>query len=131
MIKIEVCHSTYTSSLLLSNKDKLFVFGDNMSRWGKKGQAVIRDSSNAFGVATKRYPSMENASFFSDQEDEMYIMISDLRKLYRAGEHQTIVFPSMGIGTGLSDMRNRSPLIWVKLNEILLKHFSFNNEEVK
>ena len=63
-MKIEVESRMFTERLLRENPHKIFVFGDNMKRYGKRGQAVIRDEPNAYGVATKRYPSMDNWAFF-------------------------------------------------------------------
>lgn len=58
-MNIEIAHEPYTPELLRANREKIYVFGDNMKRYGKRGQAVIRDEPNAFGVATKRHPSMD------------------------------------------------------------------------
>jgi hypothetical protein len=128
-MKIIIESRQYTQELLREHPARLFVFGDNMKRYGKRGQAVIRQEMNAYGVATKRYPSMEDWAFFSDKPDEFECVISDLRVLYKLSETYTIVFPEAGIGTGLADMKNRSPALWGKMNSILLEHFGYNNGE--
>lgn len=127
-MNVEICRQPYDGILLSSYPDKIFVFGDNMKRYGKRGQASIRDYPNAFGVATKRYPSMEAWAFFSDKEDELEFVRNDLRNLYRLGQEKTIVFPAAGIGTGLADMKNKSPKVWSYMNQILLEHFGFENK---
>jgi len=126
-VKIEICEHRYTTLLLQQNQDKVFVFGDNMVRRGCKGQAIIRGCPNSFGIATKRLPNTTNASYFSDRQDEMRCVINDLRRLWCIGQSRVIVFPVAGIGTGLAEMRERSPLVWEKMCEILEEHFGFDN----
>ena len=126
-MNIEICTEKYTSKLLYENQEKIFVFGDNMVRKGKGGQAVIRDCPNAFGIATKRYPSMNEDAFFSDQPDEFDVVMNDLRQLYKLSKSHTIVFPVGGIGTGLAEMEKRSFVIWSKMNSILKDYFGYVN----
>lgn len=127
-MNVEICYEQYTSELLRNNPGKIYVFGDNMKRYGKRGQAVIRDEPNAFGVATKRYPSMDDWAFFSDKYDEYEAVVSDLRELYTLGKKHTVVFPSAGIGTGLAKMKERSPGVWSKMSFILKTHFGYDCE---
>ena len=54
---IEVWDAWYTTELVESNPDCLFVFGDNLKHKGHGGQAIIRDCSNTFGIPTKREPN--------------------------------------------------------------------------
>lgn len=126
-MNIEICTEKYTSKLLYENQEKIFVFGDNMVRKGKGGQAVIRDCPNAFGIATKRYPSMNEDAFFSDQPDEFDVVMNDLRQLYKLSKSHTIVFPVGGIGTGLAQMEKRSFAIWSKMCWILKDYFGYVN----
>ena len=126
-MNIEICTEKYTSKLLYENQEKIFVFGDNMARKGKGGQAVIRDCPNAFGIATKRYPSMNEDAFFSDQPDEFDVVMNDLRQLYKLSKSHTIVFPVGGIGTGLAQMEKRSFAIWSKMCWILKDYFGYVN----
>lgn len=86
-MNIEIEHNPYTPELLRASPEKIFVFGDNMKRYGKGGQAVIRDEPNAFGVATKRHPSMYDWAFFSDKDDEFDCVLNDLRGLYILSKH--------------------------------------------
>lgn len=130
-MRIRVESNQYTPSLLQTYSDEVFVFGDNMKRYGKGGQAIIRDEPNAFGVATKRYPSKDNWAYFSDQPDELNCVRNDLRRLYELSKTHTLVFPVDGIGTGLAMMGDCSPRIFEYMNSILLKHFSFKNGDLK
>lgn len=126
-MNIEIEYKLYTPELLRQNPDKIYVFGDNMKRYGKGGQAVIRDEPNAFGVATKRHPSMDDWAFFSDKDDEFECVINDLRDLYTLSKTYTVVFPEAGIGTGLADMEKRSFAIWSKMCQILKDYFGYIN----
>jgi len=126
-MNIEIEHSPYRASLLWMNKEKIYVFGDNMARFGTLGQAVIRDEHNAFGVATKRYPGRKEEHYFADRDDEFECVIRDLRLLYMLSKNHTIVFPVNGIGTGLAQMHKRSPYLWSKMNQILKDHFGYIN----
>lgn len=127
-MNIEVTTELYTKDLLRQQPDKIFVFGCNMKRYGKGGQAIIRDEPNAFGIATKRYPSRDDWAYFSDKEDEKEFVLQDLRNLYKIAQHKTIIFPSAGIGTGLAEMEKRSPVIWNMMCDVLLNHFGFDNK---
>ena len=78
-------------SILLQNRfsiedcsnhpDRVFIFGDNLIQKGKGGQAVIRDCHNAYGIPTKRTPSMDNNAFFSDNFDEYDAVKSKIEQL--------------------------------------------------
>lgn len=127
-MNIEVCQEFYTKELLRANPDKVFTFGDNMKGFGKGGQAVIRDEPNAFGIPTKRLPSMNEKAFFSDKEDERLAVMRTLRELYKLAQTKTIVFPQYGIGTGLARMSEKSPELWWSMNLILKEHFGFEND---
>ncbi len=92
---------------------KRFVFGDNLQRVGLGGQArAMRGELNAIGVATKRTPSMFEGAFFKDRPEEIYAVCLDLKKIDDAlREGRTIVVPSDGLGTGLAELPQRSPMI--------------------
>lgn len=100
-----------------ANPDNLYVFGDNLKRVGMGGQAAaMRGEPNAFGVATKRAPGMNEQDFFSDQPDEIDSVVDDLLELHTQfftnTQYKTIVWPSDGIGTGLAELPERSPIIY-------------------
>ena len=122
----------FSIDLCNKNPDKIFVFGDNLIGKGKGGQAIIRDCPNAFGIPTKRLPSMDENSFFSDKEDEEKIVLSRLRELYKLMfSGKEIILPIDGLGTGLADMENKSPKIFKKMNETIKNHFLNMIEEVE
>lgn len=126
---VHVTENLYRPELLAKHRSAIFVFGDNLLRRGKKGQAVIRDEPNAFGIATKVKPSTTDDSYFNDADErhkEAIIMdIERLVKLRSSGKY--IVFPKAGIGTGLSKMPEKCPRLFALLNEFLKTHFDLSN----
>lgn len=121
----------YTDNLTVemckANPAKVFISGEVIAGYGTAGQACIRKERNAFGIPTKRYPSMAAGSFFTDSECERNHVLTALRELYTIVRKHTIVFPSKGIGTGMAKMSRYSPAIYAEMNEILLKHFGIRN----
>lgn len=107
--------------------NKIFVFGDNLKVFGKGGQAIIRGEPNAFGIPTKRYPSWDDWAFFSDQPEEIEAVKESLRKLYKIAQGKIIVFPEDGIGTGRAKMKEKSPVAYYVMCDILQEHFSIIN----
>ena len=107
--------------------EKIFVFGDNLKAFGKGGQAAIRDEPNAFGIPTKRYPSWDDWAFFSDQPEEIEAVKESLRNLYKIAQGKVIVFPEDGIGTGRAKMKEKSPVAYQVMCDILLEHFGVVN----
>lgn len=124
-VKIEVV-TRYDVASLRASPEKVFVFGDNLLRRGTAGQAVIRHEPNAFGIPTKRFPSMKREAFFSDQPGERADVMGALRELYVLGKKRIIVFPSSGLGTGLAQMAQRSPSIYQEMTHVLRIHFGFD-----
>lgn len=102
----------YTPKLCQFNPDAIVVFGDNLIQKGKAGQAVIRDEPNAFGIPTKRLPSMSADSFFSDKQDEYDVVKEQLIFLWGEHEKGKMVFlPQNPIGSGLARLEHCSPVI--------------------
>ena len=114
-----------------NNPNKIYIFGDNLCGIGKGGQAIIRDCSNAFGIPTKRAPSMYGNAFFSDQFDEYEAVKAKIEKLITLDRYKTditFVFPTAGLGTGLAQMKTKSPKLFKYMNEQLNKHFGIGYE---
>jgi hypothetical protein len=60
-----------TRENVLKRSDTIFVFGDNLAESGYGGQAKeLRGLPNAYGVPTKKFPSMNKNAFFTDEEFE-------------------------------------------------------------
>lgn len=126
-IKVEV-EEWYNSEEVEKNPNKIYVFGDNLMRIGKGGQATIRDYKNALGIATKMKPSAFQDSFFSDAsyEDNIILLQLEVNRVRRSGEH--FVFPKAGLGTGLADLPNKAPRTYKFLKDLLLEVFGFDND---
>lgn len=117
------------------NPRSLFIFGDNLLRFGKKGQAIIRSEPNAIGIVTKKYPSFEQKSYYNDNDFEDFKKqivndICDIINEYNDERlhYKEIIFPEDGIGTGLANLKNKAPKCFEFLNKILLENFNFNNK---
>lgn len=122
--QIIVMKEYYSIAKCKEMSDYIFVFGDNLIGVGKGGQAIIRDCPNAFGIPTKRLPSMEPNAFFSDQKDEIKavkVRLDLLYKMYK--EEQKIVFPADGIGTGLALLQENSPFIYSYIKKYFENRF--------
>lgn len=104
----------YSPSMARNDPHTLYVFGDNMQRRGRGGQAIIRDLPNAFGIPTKNAPSYSPSSYFTDADlprilpilDECFAELAD--HLDSGGD---VVWPEDGIGTGLAELPQRAPAI--------------------
>ena len=129
-INIEILKAWYTKDYVLSRGRALFIFGDNTQRVGMAGQATIRMCFNATGLATKFAPSMEPSSFFSDHLLDVCKkrIDEDIEKiktrLTRDEFFETVVFPVDGLGTGLSQLPQRAPQVWMYLCNRLLEEFN-------
>jgi len=109
-----------------NNPRSLYVFGDNTFRTGKGGQAQIRDCNNSFGIATKWAPNNTDGAFFVDTINCLEIVEKDifnLIKTYHDSDYDNLIFPEDGLGSGLSDMPNKCPLLYRRLNHLIKKHF--------
>ena len=131
---IEVQTSWYSVKDCLLNQTKLYIFGDNILRIGKAGQAQIRDLQNTSGIATKFHPGMDNEDFFSDTQYEKCcnFINEDINKIklrQSKGNYQTIVFPVDGLGTGLSQLAIRAPKVSKYLSERLLMEFGIKTTQ--
>lgn len=113
------------------NPQNLYVFGDNSYRYGKKGQAVIRDCINSIGIPTKRKPSMAKDAFMRDEPEDFKDILSALGDLVdRSYSYKNVVFPKNGLGTGLAKMNETSPILFKKLYEILFYTFGLDYKKI-
>lgn len=98
-----------------ANPHTFYLFGDNLKRTGYGGQAKeMRGEPNAIGIATKHGPYRTPASYFDDSDYEKLanIIAADMsgpRTHLKAGG--VLVLPMDGLGTGLSEMPRRCPLL--------------------
>jgi hypothetical protein len=105
-----------------NNPSILFVFGDNDQRKGFGGMAKeFRGEENSIGIRTKKYPSMQEDSFYTDKEfeenkakiDEDISLIKEKFKSYIA-----IIIPK-GIGSGYAKLEQKAPTTYKYLKDQL------------
>lgn len=113
-----------TQEYVRANRDKLFLFGDNLERRGFGGQAAaMRGEPNAIGIPTKKSPSYKEDAFFSDAEFEHNKAAIDAAfgEIANAITELTrsIVIPSDGLGTGRAQLAKRAPRTFAYLQERL------------
>jgi hypothetical protein len=112
-----------TPTLCNKNKDKIFIFGDNLERAGMLGQAIIRNCSNAFGIPTKYKPTRTDEAYFTDDDKDLFFMIKehfDMLEL-ELTNGKDIVVPYAGIGTGLAKLPEKAPKLYKYIRSRLYK----------
>jgi uncharacterized protein YeaO (DUF488 family) len=117
-----------SKTICSKNDNSIFVFSDNLKRDGLSGQASIRDCSNSFGVATKNLPSTTIDAYFTDKDSEMLSLVTDLKNLWTHAKRNNIrvLFPESGISAGSSNLKDKSPAIFNKLNTSIDAFFSLS-----
>jgi hypothetical protein len=93
---------------IVANPGLVYVFGDNVARYGYAGQAAAcRSLPNAHGIATLWEPG----KYFDDRDYQKItaILIEDIDSLLDFADGAPIVFPLDGIGTGLARMEQEAP----------------------
>jgi hypothetical protein len=109
----------YSPELCQQHPDKTFVFGDNTRRFGMGGQAIIRNQPNSYGISTKRYPSMSEASFFAEgNERDLQVVLGDIEGVWRLLEQgRTVVIPvtmdrKVSLGLERAELKQRAPSLY-------------------
>lgn len=102
---------------LSAERNKIFLFGDNLKESGYGGQAKeMRGEGNARGIPTKKEPANRPTSFFTDKEFETNKKAID-EAFGKIPPGKTIVIPKAGIGTGLASLEEKAPQTFAYLNE--------------
>ena len=100
---------------LRRNPEVLYVFGDNHARRGLGGQAKeMRHEPNAVGVRTKLVGHMADSAFFTEEPEDLVVqkrfVDEDMKPLFdHVKTGGIVVWPADGVGTGLSELPQRSP----------------------
>lgn len=122
MTRVILFSGWYSLELCKAVPDYTFVFGDNLLGFGKGGQAIIRDEPNAFGVPTKRKPSMTAGSFFADDsESDLDAVLRRIGELWNSLEGgRTIVIPvnedgDPSLGLERAKLREKAPSIYATI----------------
>ncbi len=115
-----------TREMVRADKNKIFLFGDNLTGRGLGGQAKeMRGEENAVGIPTKKAPSNNPNSFFTDKEFAANKLAID-EAFSKIPPNKTVVIPKAGLGTGLANMQEKAPDTFAYLNEKLAEK-GFNN----
>lgn len=102
-----------------AEKNKIFLFGDNLAQKGFGGQAKeMRGEENSIGIPTKKLPSNSKDAFFTDKEFAANIKAID-ETFAKIPLDKIIVIPKAGLGTGLAGLEQKAPNTFAYLNEKL------------
>ena len=105
-----VCFTNYAPDYLRNHSDIIFVFGDNLSRTGNGGQAIIRNEPNAVGLVSKRIPDHSPTAYMTGTPTDYDAVNADLSRIEElALSGKQLVFPAAGIGTGLARLQTTAP----------------------
>lgn len=103
---------------LISNRDKIYLFGDNVQEKGSGGMAgQMRGEINAIGIPTKKASSMDDSAFFSDDQFS-YNVFYIFKAFLKIPKDRDIVVPS-NIGRGLSQLDKKAPITYKYLTKLL------------
>jgi len=113
---------------LQANPDIMYLFGDNVDRIGRGGQAKeMRGEPNAHGIATKVSPSNHPNAFFNDEKflEQSKIIFNDFSAVFgKIAKGGTVIIPLYGLGSGLSQLPEKAP----GLNTYLLRQIAYLTE---
>ena len=106
-----------TRAYVKANRDKAFVFGDNMRGIGLGGQAkAMRGEPNTIGVPTKHFPGTGAIAYFTDEDlhlgsvaPKLDLAFRDMVAVLESGHD--VVIPLAGLGSGLAQLEVRAPRI--------------------
>ena len=125
-------YSHYSIEKCTARPNEYFVFGDNLARYGKGGQAIIRDCPNAIGLATKHAPKWDEKAYLTDADAEIMAReFNDFNEkiMTQLNKGCTVWWPADGIGTGLADLPKKAPRIYQEICKWSRR--KFNSENIK
>jgi|688.fasta_scaffold895708_2 hypothetical protein len=111
----------YTTQLVRTSSDTIFVFGDNLLREGHGGQAIIRDLPNTYGIRTKKAAGSAKSDYFYDSDFFWFVRVinEDVAALQLLHEKHPIVLHENGYGKGLAKLNKLAPKCYTYLNNAL------------
>lgn len=121
-MRVQVWKGNWSVQDAKSNPQSLFLFGDNLEGRGLRGQAVIRNEVNAYGIPTKIKPTLATDAFMTDEDYSMNkimidLSISVLNEFLDESIYDTIVISEAGLGTGLAKLNTKAPQTFIYLKE--------------
>lgn len=89
-----------TKEFLRIHPNCVFVFGDNLLHYGKKGAAILRDEPNTLGFITKKAPNNRDCSFYKpdDYLPLFEVMLQSLRKHIIDNQNKLYLISKLGSG---------------------------------
>ena len=113
-----------TRSFVRAHRDRIFLFGDNLTQRGFGGQAAaMRGEPNTVGIPTKKLPRNSEAAFFCDEEFEQNKAAIDqaFKRLLQISSpaEQIVVISANGLGTGRAQLETRAPRTFAYLQKRL------------
>jgi hypothetical protein len=113
---------------LKANRNKIYLFGDNLIEKGYGGQAKeMRGEPNAYGIPTKKKPTMEKDAFFTDSEYDMNCRRID-KAIVKIPLGKEIIVPQIGVG--LAKLPQKAPKTYEYLKQAI-EELLKKNEEVR
>jgi hypothetical protein len=92
-----------TESFLDENANAIFVFGDNLQRFGNGGAAALRYHDRAYGFITKKFPDNNESSFYKPEEYAP-VFFEELNKLnFTIKNNKDKTFYISQLGGGLAN----------------------------
>ena len=110
-----------TRAMVQSDRNTMFVFGDNMEGRGLGGQAAaMRGEPNTIGVPTKWAPERKTTAYFTDGDrlnrDVWQAIQHAFVKMRSAlANGHDVVIPADGLGTGLAELPTRTPKLYAMI----------------
>lgn len=114
MIRTVVKRQHITREDVRKERDKVFLFGDNILQIGKGGQAeAMRGEFNAIGIPTKKKPAVHDKAYFTDDEYPINVQYIDAA-FSSIPDNSIVVVPvfiggEISIGRGYASMPDRCP----------------------
>ena len=113
-----------TRKKLKDNPNDIYIFGDNLIEKGFGGLAKeCRGEPNAFGIPTKKAPTMFPDAFFYETKEDINLVFPIYIKKYKElksllDEDKNVMWPEGNIGVGLAKLPSKAPTIFMMLQEI-------------
>lgn len=110
-----------TREMVRSDRNTVFVYGDNMEGRGLGGQArEMRGEPNTIGIPTKWFPARAERAYFTDDDrhnrDVWHAIHGSFQRIRAALDAgRNVAFPSDGIGTGLAELPTRAPKLYAMI----------------
>jgi len=115
---------------ITSNKDKIFIFSDNLEHSGKSGASLARLCRNSFGIITKRRKGSSKDSYFTDADIDLFkenllADISYIENILLYSNHVSGLVFTKDAFPDIKKIEENSPMCYQMLNNYLYDVFKF------